>query len=110
MNGFMRRIPAAACALAALSVASWSFGQQNEPAPRQDRQGQPQNWSGLPGPAAQAILDQMAAEGVLQMSKGEIELANFALKHTQNEEVRKFAQSIIDDQTQLNNELQRFAG
>jgi predicted outer membrane protein len=109
MSRFKLGISAVAFTVAVLGLASWSFGQQKAPAPRQDRQSQPQNWAGQPGPAAQAILDQMAAEGIMQMNKGEIELANFALKHTQNEEVRKFAQSIVDDQTKLNEQLQRFA-
>jgi predicted outer membrane protein len=102
------KLSAAAFAVATLGLASWTFAQQNEPGPRQERPTQPQNWSGQAGPAAQAMLDQMAAEGMQQMTKGEIELANFALKHTQNEEVRKFAQSIVNDQTNLNNQLQRF--
>jgi predicted outer membrane protein len=108
MSRFKLQTSATALIVAVSGLTSWSFGQQKETAPRQDRQNQPQNWSGQPGPAAQAILDQMAAEGILQMNKGEIELANFALKHTQNEEVRKFAQSIITDQTNLNSQLQRF--
>ncbi|HEV2969886.1 MAG TPA: DUF4142 domain-containing protein [Pirellulales bacterium] len=43
-----------------------------------------------------------------QCSQQEIDLANFALKHTQNEEVRKFAQKAIEDHTNLDNQLQRF--
>src|SRR5205807_4333318 len=35
--------------------------------------------------------------------------ANFALKHTQNEEVRRFAQMMIEDHTNFNNQLAKFA-
>jgi predicted outer membrane protein len=111
MRRFKLQISAAAFAVAVLSLASWGFAQQNEPNARPGQPGQPQAPPAQPGQQiGQAILDQMAAEGILQMNKGEIELANFALKHTQNEEVRKFAQTIIDDQTNLNNQLQRFVG
>ncbi len=106
MRGFKLRISAAAFAVAVLGMASWALAQRNDA--RQDPQGQSNPVATQQGQLGQPILDQMAAEGILQMNKGEIELANFALKHTQNEEVRKFAQSIVTDQTNLNNQLQRF--
>jgi predicted outer membrane protein len=50
----------------------------------------------------------MAANAMQQCSQQEIDLANFALKHTQNDEVRRFAQKVIEDHNNLNNQLQRF--
>jgi predicted outer membrane protein len=111
MRRFKLQISAAALTVAVLGLASWGFAQQTDPNARPGQPGQPQAPTAQGGQQiGQPILDQMAAEGILQMNKGEIELANFALKHTQNEEVRKFAQSIIDDQTKLSDQLQRFAG
>jgi len=108
MRGFKLRVSAAAFAIAVLGLASWAQAQRNDPNTRQDPQGQSNPPAAQPGQIGQPFLDLMAAEGILQMNKGEIELANFALKHTQNEEVRKFAQTIVNDQTNLNNQLQRF--
>jgi predicted outer membrane protein len=108
MRGFKLRISAAAFAVAVLGLASWALAQRNDPNARQDPQGQSNPVATQQGQLGQPILDQMAAEGMLQTNKGEIELANFALKHTQNEEVRKFAQTIVNDQTNLNKQLQRF--
>jgi predicted outer membrane protein len=108
MRGFKLRISAVAFGVAVLGLASGALAQRNDANTRQDPQGQSNPTAAQPGQIGQPILDQMAAEGILQMNKGEIELANFALKHTQNEEVRKFAQSIVTDQTNLNNQLQRF--
>ena len=83
-----------AAAILALGLTSRTFGQQNDP-----------------GQSAQKgqHIDQMMANQAFEMSKGEIDLANFALKHTQNEEVRKFAQMMIEDHTNLNNQLAKFA-
>jgi predicted outer membrane protein len=60
-------------------------------------------------PAETSHVDQMVADQLLEMSRGEVELANFALKHSQNEEVRRFAQMMVQDHTNLNNQLERFA-
>ena len=54
-------------------------------------------------------IDRMVANQLLEMSKGEVALANFALQHTQNDQVKQFAQQMIEDHTKLNNELAKFA-
>jgi len=108
------RCSAIAAVLLAISIAGWALAQRTNP--NDQRQPQPgenaaqPGQPGQPGQMGQAIIDRMAAEGMMQMSKGQIELANFALKHTQNDDVRKFAQSIVQDATNLNNQLQKFVG
>jgi predicted outer membrane protein len=103
----VRKCFVVAVAILAVGFTSRTFGQQNDPAARPDsadRAGQP----GQPGQQGQHI-DQMVANQAFEMSKGEIDLANFALKRTQNEEVRRFAQMMIEDHTNLNNQLAKFA-
>jgi predicted outer membrane protein len=100
-------------AIAVLTVGftGRSFGQKTDPATRPDDRAtevrEAPDRAGLTQPSSHA--DQMVANQAFEMSKGEIELANFALKHTQNEEVRKFAQMMIEDHTNFNNQLAKFA-
>jgi len=62
------------------------------------------------GPGGHAShADKMVANQLLEMSKGEVDLANFALKHTQNEEVKRFAQQMIEEHSNFNNQLAKFA-
>jgi predicted outer membrane protein len=100
-----------AAAVLTVGFTGRSFGQKNDPAARPDDRAteacEAPDRSGQPGPSSHA--DQMVANQAFEMSKGEIELASFALKHTQNEEVRKFAQMMIEDHTNFNNQLAKFA-
>ncbi|MBS0208481.1 MAG: DUF4142 domain-containing protein [Planctomycetes bacterium] len=41
-------------------------------------------------------------------NEGEVKLAQFALKHAQSDDVKKFAQTMIDQHTQLVNKLDQF--
>jgi predicted outer membrane protein len=99
-----------AVAVAAAGITSRAFGQQNDP---NARPGQPT--SGPADPRAggdrgqESHIDQMVANQLLEMSKGEVELANFALQHTQNDQVKQFAQQMIEDHTNFNNQLAKFA-
>ena len=43
------------------------------------------------------------------MSQGEADLANFALKRTQNDEVRQFAQMMIKDHENFDKQLEQYA-
>jgi len=97
-----------AVAILAVGFTSRTFGQQNDPAARSDDRASAADRAGQPGQHGQHI-DQMVANQAFEMSKGEIELANFALKRTQNEQVRKFAQMMIEDHTNFNNQLAKFA-
>jgi predicted outer membrane protein len=99
-----------AVAVFAAGITSRAFGQQNDP---NARPGQP-----ISGPADSQAggdrgqgshIDQMVANQLLEMSKGEVELATFALQHTQNDQVKQFAQQMIEDHTNFNNQLTRFA-
>ncbi len=56
-----------------------------------------------------ANMDKHLADKLIGMSQGEIQLGNFALKHTQNPEVKKFAQMMVQAHTEFNNKLARYA-
>jgi len=107
----IRKYVVVAIALLAAGFSSTAFGQKADPAARpDDRATDARAPADRSGPAGQsAHVDQMIANQLFEMSKGEVELANFALKHTQNEEVRRFAQMMIEDHTNFNNQLAKFA-
>jgi len=103
---------AMAVALSAIGIASGAFAQRNDQNPNQNAppaRDQGQDAAAKVGQLGEGMLNQMAAEGMMQMSQSEIQLANFALQHTQNEEVRRFAQTLIKDHVDLNKQLERFA-
>ncbi len=54
-------------------------------------------------------MDHLIANCLRGMSKGEVELGNFSLKHTQNQEVRRFAEMMVKDHENFNKQLERFA-
>jgi predicted outer membrane protein len=101
----IRSMSIAVMAVASISIAGWAMAQRGDA--KSDDKSQPQG-RGWAGQTDQGLLDQIAADGIMQMNKGQIELANFALKHTQNENVRRFAQTSIENCTRLNNELEKF--
>jgi predicted outer membrane protein len=112
MRSFGNKWIATAAALLTVVAAASAVAQQADPAARpDDRAADPRATIGVAGgPAGQmALTDKMVANQLFEMSKGEIELANFALKRTQNEEVRRFAQQMIEDHTNFNNQLAKFA-
>jgi len=101
-----------AVALLTVVMAARAVAEPGEPAARpDDRAADPKAATAdRGGPAGQTgHTDKMIANQLLEMSKGEVELANFALKRTQNEEVRRFAQQMIDEHTNFNNQLAKFA-
>jgi predicted outer membrane protein len=87
------------------AVGGWAMAQRGDT--KSDDKSQPQG-RGWAGQTDQGLLDQIAVDGLMQMNKSQIELANFALKHTQNQNVRKFAQASIENCTNLNNALEKF--
>jgi predicted outer membrane protein len=103
---------AMAVALSTIGIASGAFAQRTDQNPNRDAppaKDQDQDAAAKVGHHGAGMLNQMAAEGMMQMSQSEIQLANFALQHTQNEEVRRFAQTLIKDHVDLNKQLERFA-
>jgi predicted outer membrane protein len=111
------RCLAVAVAALALGFASQALAQRNDRNQNQDQQQRNQDQQqrqdqnqdpAQPSQNTQSHIDKMAANAMQQCSQQEIDLANFALKHTQNEEVRRFAQKVIEDHTNLDNQLQRF--
>lgn len=105
------RVVAVAAAMLALGFAGRVMAQRTDPKERPDDRGKETREAADPAvqPGQINQVDRMVANQLLEMSQGEIELANFALKHSQNEEIRKFAQMMIQDHTNLNNQLERFA-
>jgi predicted outer membrane protein len=101
----IRSVAIALATVASISLAGLAMAQRADT--KSDDKGQPQN-RGWTGQMDQGLVDQIAADGIMQMNKGQIELATFALKHSQNENVRKFAQTSIENCTNLNNELEMF--
>ncbi len=100
-----RSLTIAIIAAASVSLGGWAVAQRNDANSQAEPQSQSRGWTGQ---MDQGLVDQIAADGIVQMNKGQIELANFALKHTQDESVRKFAQASIENCTNLNNELDKF--
>jgi predicted outer membrane protein len=101
----IRSMSIAIMTIACISIAGWAMAQRGDT--KSDDKSQPQG-RGWAGQTDQGLLDQIAADGIMQMNKSQIELANFALKHTQNENVRRFAQNSIENCTKLNSELEKF--
>jgi predicted outer membrane protein len=100
-----------AVAVLAAGIASRAVGQQNDPNARPDNRaaGAPADPRAGGDRGQESHIDRMVANQMLEMSKGEVELANFALQHTQNDQVKQFAQQMIEDHTNLNNQLAKFA-
>lgn len=101
----IRLVATAILAAAFILVAGWAMAQRT--GTKSDENSQPES-RGWTGQMDQGLVDQIAADGIMQMNKGQMELANFALKHTQNEGLRKFAQTSIENCTNLNNQLEKF--
>ena len=103
---------ALAAALLAVGFSGRALAQRNDPNSRND---QPSNDSrqtaDLAGAEGQkeGNIDRIVADQLLTMSTGEVQLANFALQHTQSDAVRQFAQMMIQDHNKLNTELEKFA-
>ena len=100
-----------AVAVLAAGITSRTFGQQNDPNARPDNRATGASADPRAGGerGQESHIDRMVANQLLEMSKGEVALANFALQHTQNDQVKQFAQQMIEDHTKLNNELAKFA-
>lgn len=96
-----------AAAMLSMAIGGWAMAQRSDTKSADQSEPTSKGWGAH---MDQALMDQLAADGMMQMNKGQIELANFALKHTQNEGVRKFAETSIQNCTNLNNQLQKFAG
>ena len=79
------------------------INQQQQQRPAQQRRDQNQ---------AQASnqLDNFVAKSLLIANQEEIELAQFAMQHAQSQEVKQFAQQLVNDHQALGEKLNRIAG
>jgi len=106
------KLVALAAALLAVGLSGRALAQRNDPNARNNLQGngsrQTADLTATEG-QKEGKIDQMVADQLLGMSTGEVRLANFALQHTQNEAVRRFAQMMVQDHNKLNTELEKFA-
>ncbi len=99
-----------AVAVLAAGITSRAFGQQNDPNARpENRAAGGADARATAEHGQESHIDRMVANQLLEMSKGEVELANFALQHTQNDQVKQFAQQMIEDHSKLDSELAKFA-
>ena len=101
-RSFKNRLSVVAAVVLSVGITSWALAQRNDPnaSPdrRQDQSADSAAWRGQMG---SAVVDRIAADSIVQMNKGEIELANFALKHTlefvrRTQEVKASAFAISD--------------
>jgi len=96
-------------ALFAVVATSYAFAadptDNRDPAANQPTAGQARDAGG----GQNMFLDHLLASGLRQMSQGEVDLANFALKRSQNEEVRRFANMMVQDHENLDKQLQQYA-
>ena len=103
---------ALAAAVLAVGLSGRALAQRNDPNSRNDQQSnesrQTADRAGAEG-QKEGNIDRIVADQLLTMSTGEVQLANFALQHTQSDAVRQFAQMMIQDHNKLNTELERFA-
>jgi len=103
---------AVAAAVLAVAFSGRALAQRNDPnaqsSPRSNDTRESADRTGKEG-QKEGHIDQMVANQLLSMSNGEVQLANFALQRTQNEAVRRFAQMMIQDHNNLNNQLEKFA-
>jgi predicted outer membrane protein len=105
--------------LAVSVVAQQGTGQLDRPRTQQpDRSGIRQadrgqfgqrDAQGVPGAQSQE-LEQYLAACLWMKNKGEIEISEFAQQQAQNEQVKQFAQQMIQDHNQLVQKLQPLAG
>ena len=61
--------------IAAISITCWAMAQRGDTKSDEKARLQGRGWAGQ---TDQRLLDQLAADGVMQMNKSQIELANFA--------------------------------
>ncbi len=103
---------ALAAAVLAVGLSGRALAQRNDPNSRNDQQSnesrQTADRAGAEG-QKEGNIDRIVADQLLTMSTGEVQLANFALQHTQSDAVRQFAQMMIQDHNKLNTELEKFA-
>jgi putative membrane protein len=72
--------------------------------PRMDSQ-----MNGMQGPGQASSADKMFVAKAMQGGKAEVELGQLTLQKSQNEQVKQFAQHMIDDHTKLNDQMKPVA-
>src|SRR5688572_7206241 len=97
-------VPFSAALSAILAFAQVQAQQEN---PQRSPGGQP---GATATPAQPNDGDRMLAHCLIVENRGEVELAQFVQQKSQNEEVKQFAQRMIDDHTKMLAELEKFGG
>jgi len=99
---------------AMLLCGSMSLAQMrgsSTPAPQ--NQGQNPNLSsgmnGVPGAAESSSMDQMFIRKAMQDGMAEVQLGQLTLQKSSNDQVKQFAQRMIDDHTKLNDQMKPLA-
>ena len=64
--------------------------------------------NGVPAPG-QSAMDKMFVKKAMQGSMAEVQLGQLTLEKSQNEQVKQFAQRMIDDHTKLNDQMKPVA-
>jgi len=101
---------------AALVATGQQEERQQERRQRAEQQGQDGERAGRrqPGQAGHAhaclLTEQHIAACFILDNQGQVALAEFALEHSQNEEVKQFAQQMVQEHTECISKLQQFAG
>ncbi|HXD75421.1 MAG TPA: DUF4142 domain-containing protein [Vicinamibacterales bacterium] len=98
-----------AFAFAASAVAQQTTKQQTQPRPETQSQVAPGHNDRTPAFTSSGSED---IEFILDAAKGgaaEVELGRLAADHAKNEEVKKFAQRMVDDHSKANDELKSIA-
>jgi len=99
-----------ALAFATSAFAQQPAQQQTQPRPQPQTQTQSQTQSGHAPLVSSSGSEDI--EFVLDAAKGgvaEVELGKLAAQHAQNEEVKKFAQRMVDDHSKANDQLKSIA-
>ncbi len=89
------------------SAAGQVPGQNTGRNPGQNPSMDPQ-MNGMQGPG-QSALDKMFVKKAMQGSMAEVQLGQLTLQKSQNEQVKQFAQRMIDDHTKLNDQMKPVA-
>jgi len=86
-------------------------GQQNDQPRRIQREGQAVNASSNASEGQQGEkLNYAIAQCLLDNNKSEVDLAKMAVEHAKSDEVKKFAEQMVKDHTEMVDKLQKFVG
>jgi putative membrane protein len=84
-------------------------GASNSPGMQQQQQQQQQEMGGMNNPAAGPDMDKAFVKKALEGSMGEVELGKLALQKSSDDEVKQFAQRMVDDHGKIVDQLKPVA-